>query len=74
MTKAERLYDFYDFLRDIHMEHYPDLRFGQLMEVIFCWIRSDKKRDPFYVEEDDMKNLLSEYISTKCQTHQTRNS
>lgn len=32
MRDANRLYGFYDKLREVHMTKFPDLRFGQLVD------------------------------------------
>lgn len=51
-----RLYDFYDELRRIHMEYVPDWRFGQLMYNIFG------TEDIFYYEEDKALKRIKKYF------------
>ena len=58
---ADRLDGFYDVLRDVHKEHFPDWRFGQLMTNFLSWVYSEKKRDPFFPEEDEMLEYIKEY-------------
>ena len=58
---ADRLDRFYDVLRDVHKEHFPDWRFGQLMTNFLGWVYSVKKRDPFFPEEDEMLMYIREY-------------
>ena len=58
---ADRLDRFYDVLRDIHKEHFPDWRFGQLMTNFLGWVYSEKKIDPFFPEEDEMLEYIKEY-------------
>ena len=41
---------------------WPDLRFGQWTYNFFKWIKLYKHVDPFYVEDDDMLEMLKEYM------------
>lgn len=54
------------FMNDVGdcWRHVPDWRFGQLMCNFFGWMVSEKGRDPFFPEEEEMASLLSEYIKT----------
>ena len=65
MRNPNRLYRFYDELRRVHMEHFPDLRFGQLFIGLMHWITIKKERDPFFIEESTMLDLLHEYVEEK---------
>lgn len=65
MRKPERLYGFYSELTRVHIEHFPDLRFGQFVESFMHWIRNAKERDPFFLEEPAMLDLLHEYVEEK---------
>lgn len=62
MRKPERLYGFYGELTRIHIEHFPDWRFGQFVSNFFGWIMTDKEREPFFIEEPVMLDLLHEYV------------
>ena len=62
MRDINRLNSFYDILRDLHKECFPDWRFGQLMLNFLGWIQHNKGRDPFYIEENEMLALLKEYV------------
>lgn len=42
-------------------ELFPDLRFGQLVYIIFDQM-NDEKTDPFYVEDDAMIECIEQYI------------
>lgn len=53
IRNPNRLYDFYRRLESVHIEVAPDLRFGQLIDMIFNTINSEGK-DPFYLEEDEI--------------------
>lgn len=54
MRYPNRLDDFYNELKRIHKKSFPDMRFGQLMSNFFGWLYSEKKRDCFFPEEDEM--------------------
>ena len=51
-----RLYNFYDELRRIHMTYVPDWRFGQMMNNIFG------TADIFYLEERDVLKCVKAYF------------
>ena len=63
MRNPNRLYNFYDEMRDIHMKSFPDWRFGQLMSNFFGWLMSEKKRDLFFPEEDEMIGYFREFAN-----------
>ncbi len=65
MRNPNRLDDFYDELKRIHKKSFPDMRFGQLMSNFFGWLYSEKKRDCFFPEEDEMIEHLREYDNKK---------
>lgn len=64
MRNPDRLDDFYNELKRIHKKSFPDMRFGQLMSNFFGWLYSEKKRDCFFPEEDEMIEHLREYANT----------
>ena len=63
MRNPNRLDDFYNELEKIHKKSFPDMRFGQLMSNFFGWLYSEKKRDCFFPEEDEMIEHLREYAN-----------
>lgn len=63
MRNPNRLYNFYDEMRDIHMKSFPDWRFGQLMSNFFGWLMSEKKKDLFFPEEDEMIGYFREFAN-----------
>ena len=63
MRDANRLNGFYDELKRIHIEYFPDWRFGQFMSNFFGWMFKVHKRDPFFPEEKDMLKLLMEFVN-----------
>lgn len=62
MRNPNRLHKFYDELKKIHMEHFPDWRFGQLVNNVLGWWTAKHKRDIFFPEEDEMIEIFKEYI------------
>lgn len=51
-----RLYNFYDELRRIHMTYTSDWRFGQFMYNIFG------NEDIFYLEEEEILKRIKKYF------------
>lgn len=65
MRDVNRLYGFYNELMKIHMENFPDWRFGQLINNLERWLQINNKipwNDIFYVEEDKMLEYLKEFV------------
>ena len=63
MRDVNRLYGFYNELMKIHMENFPDWRFGQLIDNLEQWIRNVKSYDNlFYIEEDTMLSYINEFV------------
>lgn len=58
MRDPNRLDEFYNKLKEIHKEHFPDWRFMQLVNNIQSFSGSDL----FYVEENKFLELLDKYI------------
>ena len=61
MRDPNRLYSFYNQLLTIHVDKFPDLRFGQLISNFFEWLKHEKGIDVFYLEEDDFMKYFKEY-------------
>ena len=62
LRDPNRLYGFYSKLQDIHIQYFPDWRFGQFCCNFFGWIATVKKIDVFFPEEDKMIKYLEEYV------------
>ena len=63
MRDLGRLYGFYDELMKIHMNNFPDWRFGQLINNLERWLLEKKRIDDiFYVEENAMLRFLQEFV------------
>lgn len=65
MRDPNRLYNFYNELMKIHMENFPDMRFGQLVCNLERWLQVNKKIDDiFYIEENAMLRYLDEFVES----------
>lgn len=64
MRDPNRLDKFYDEMKKIHKKSFPDLRFGQLCSNFFGWLMSEKGKDLFFPEEDEMIKYFREYANT----------
>lgn len=63
MRDVNRLYSFYNELMKIHMENFPDWRFGQLINNLERWLQINKKiKDIFYIEENAMLRYINEFV------------
>ena len=60
MRDVKRLDSFYDKMKEIHKEKFPDWRFGQLMINFLRWYG----RDPFYLEEDKFLERFEEFVNS----------
>lgn len=58
MRDPNRLYFLYDRLRTVHMEQFPDWRFGQFIFNFLDWY----KKDLFYLEDDKFLELLDRFV------------
>lgn len=67
MRDTKRLNDFYVRLKKAHANFFPDWRFGQFMSNLFNWITIEKKKDPFYLEENQMIKYIEQYCQTISQ-------
>lgn len=59
MRNPERLDSFYEILKRIHKDYFPDWRFSQLMINFIRYYG-----DPFYLEEDKFLEKLGEFVDT----------
>lgn len=59
MRSPERLDEFYNYLCEIHKKYFCDWRFGQFIYNFLSWYG----KDPFYLEEDKMKELIEQFIN-----------
>lgn len=64
MRDPKRLESFYDEIKKIHKESFPDMREGQFLLNVLGWIHSEKHRDPFFPETDELINLFKEYANS----------
>ena len=59
MRNPKRLDSFYEVLKRIHKDYFPDWRFGQLVVNFMGYYG-----DPFYLEEDEFLEKLGEFVDT----------
>ena len=64
MRDKKRIRKFCDELATLWENNAPDWRFGQLMYNIFDEM-SASGRDPFFPEEDEMMEILREFLEKK---------
>lgn len=65
MRDPNRLYGFYNGLMKVHMENFPDWRFGQLFYSLESWLQINKNiEDVFYIEEDAMLKYINEFVES----------
>lgn len=62
MRNPQRLDAFYESVKKIHKESFPDWRFGQLFFNFWYWLSNEKHIDIFFPEEDETIKLLKEYV------------
>lgn len=62
MRNPQRPDAFYESVKKIHKESFPDWRFGQLVFNFWCWLSNEKHIDIFFPEEDETIKLLKEYV------------
>lgn len=58
MRDPKRFDKFYEELKKIHSQYFPDWRFGQFMINFMSWYG-----DPFYLEEDDFMKKVEEFVN-----------
>lgn len=63
MRNPNRLDAFYEEMKEIHKRSFPDWRFGQLVSNFFGWLMSEKKKDLFFPEEDEMIGYFREFAN-----------
>ena len=63
MRDPNRLDNFYDEMKKLHMETFPDWRWGQLVMNFLGWIAQTYKVDGFYIEEDRMMEWLKQFCN-----------
>lgn len=60
MRDPNRLDNFYEQMKQIHKENFPDWRFGQFIMNFLAWYG----RDPFYLEEGKFIERLNIYVAS----------
>lgn len=65
MRNPDRLDSFYDEVKKIHKQYFPDWRFGQLFINLTNWLWANKSMDIFIPEEDEIIKYLKDFCATK---------
>ena len=60
MRDTNRLDTFYDELKTIHKNAFPDMREAQFLLNLLGWINTNK-RDPFFIETQEFLKYANEY-------------
>lgn len=60
MRDPNRLYRFYNELMKIHMENFPDWRFGQFIENFEEWARH--RGGVFFIEDEELLGWMNEFV------------
>lgn len=63
MRDPERLDNFYNEIKEIHKNNYPDWRIGQFFNNFLAW-HCNKYGDFFYVEDAKFVERFNEYINS----------
>ena len=61
MRDPKRLDKFFDEFRRIYKKEFPDWRFFQLMSNFMGWVYQEKKKDPWFIEENQCLELFKEF-------------
>lgn len=61
MRNPDRLDTFYDELKNIHKNTFPDWRFGQFMCNFMGWLYQEKRLDAFFPEEEEMMTYIRSF-------------
>ena len=65
MRDKNRLKKFYKELQDIHMNNFPDWRFGQMIVNVLADWQAKTGRDIFFPEEDEMIQIFKDYVDNQ---------
>lgn len=62
MRDPNRISNFCNILAEYWEKYIPDWRFTQFMSNFFGFIYGETKRDPFYMEDDEIIEYLQIYF------------
>lgn len=63
MRSKDRIAPFLDEVRKVWETQLTDMRFGQLMSNLESYAQTKYGRDLFYMEEDELLDLLKEFVN-----------
>lgn len=61
MRDPNRIKPFCDEFAELWSKH-PDLRFGQIMSNIARYMQMEHRQDMFFMEEDELMQVIKEYL------------
>lgn len=64
MRDPQRLYEFYNNIRDYHRGYCPDIRIGQLFDNYRQWLAEKYQIDIFYLEDHLFVRYLEDYVTS----------
>ena len=62
MRDARRLLIIYTMINEAHKAVSPDLRIGQFIINFLGWVTTYQGRDPYYIKDEELVNMLEEYV------------
>lgn len=70
MRDPNRLDSSYSQLCEIHKKSFPDMREAQYLLNLLGWINTTKKRDPFFIESEELITYAKEYANSNSLWYQ----
>lgn len=70
MRNPDRLDNSYLQLCEIHKKSFPDMREAQYLLNLLGWINTTKKRDPFFIESEELITYAKEYANSNSLWYQ----
>lgn len=70
MRNPDRLDESYLQLCEIHKKSFPDMREAQYLLNLLGWINTTKKRDPFFIESEELIEYAKEYANSSSLWYQ----
>ena len=72
MRDPARIKPFMQKLAHMWQQHVPDWRFGQLMSNFLGFVVSEIHRDIFFIEDDEMLELVNKFFERKEEPNETK--
>lgn len=62
MRDARKIPIIYTMINEAHKAVSSDLRVGQFLANFFGWIATEKGREIYYIKDEELVNMLEEYV------------